>query len=237
MQPKYERCAAATSRAEWSPSADLRHHKSSSLSSRVSSRPHTCRVRPSLRPSAPRTHANHTCLNSTAQNEEMQRQREGGRARSPQGDHESEAERERECEWVREEGPLLLLLLLLLPALRSVSRVLPVAREQREERRGEGVRDGWMDHYRLMLCVLARSHSRTPGEWANQVGQAGRPGWTRGKNVLPRKTNSRRTTNERRTDGRTDGRTWTCGRTPSCVSDLVFRSLRPRPSVRVRMSV
>ena len=60
MQPKYERCVAdaASSSSDQCSGVDSRHHKSSSLRSRVSSRPHTRRptdrrVRPSLRPSAP----------------------------------------------------------------------------------------------------------------------------------------------------------------------------------------
>ena len=94
-------------------------------------------------------------------------------------------------------------------ALRSVSRVLPVAREQRrgEERRGEERgRARWMDGslpadaLRFGPLPLPARPGR-PASLTARLGTA-RPGWTRGKNVLPRNTNSRRTTNER-TDGRT----------------------------------
>ena len=87
-----------------------------------------------------------------------------------------------------------------------------------------------MDHYRLMLCVLARSHSRRaacPPPARAQVGQAvmdTREKWAPTQNEFKK--------SHKRTDGRMDAQL--------AVSDLVFRSLSPSllPSLRPdRMSV
>ena len=83
------------------------------------------------------------------------------------------------------------------------------AREERREGRASG-RDGWMDHYRLMLCVLARSHSRRaacpppararPG-WAGRDGHEGKMGSHAKRIQEEPQTNGRV-----RTDGRPAGR-------------------------------
>ena len=118
-----------------------------------------------------------------------------------------------------------------LPLCRSVSRVLPVAREGGEA----GGRDGWMDHYRLMLCVLARSHSRRaacPPPARASSGWAGRDGHEGKMGSHAKRIQEEPQTNGRTDDGRTDGRM----DAQLAVSDLVFRSLPPslRPD---RMSV
>ena len=108
-------------------------------------RPTAASARHSVRQRRSRAHTNHTCLNSRAQNEEMQRQRAGGRT-GEQGLHKVTT-RERESEWVRgREGEerrgkkAFLFSFFSLPLCRSVSRVLPVAREGGEA----GEMDGWI---------------------------------------------------------------------------------------------
>ena len=144
MQPKYERCVAgrqaeagrrAGGPVASSPSADLRHHKSSSLSSRVSRRPHT---RP-VSHSAPCTHT-HTRLNSTAQNEEMlgqtDGQREGGRKADVDGQGLHKVTRREKERGVPPPPPLL--------AGQSVASWASVRRGA-EEGGSRGGRARWMD--------------------------------------------------------------------------------------------
>ena len=120
-----------------------------------------------------------------------------------------------------------------LPLCRSVSRVLPVAREGGEAGRASE-RARWMDGSlpadALRFGPLPLPPRRLPAARPRaQVGQAvmdTREKWAPTQNEFKK--------SHKRTDGRTDGRP------AGCVSDLVFRSLSPSllPSLRPdRMSV